>query len=150
MRFVRGSHGWGLLDDGGFYRQDLDDQRDAIPVPDGRSWEEVPALLPAGGASFHHCLTFHGSGPNLSAGPRRSLAIHMRTENSAPVDGRRAGLTAFIDDPGAEPRHLPGLRCQKESFRASGCDWPAPGSTRWPSPSVPPPSFFCSCTSAPA
>ena len=34
MRFVRGSHGWGLLDDGGFYRQDLDDQRDAIPVPD--------------------------------------------------------------------------------------------------------------------
>ena len=48
MRFVRGSHGWGLLDDGGFYRQDLDDQRDAIPVPDGRSWEEVPALLPAG------------------------------------------------------------------------------------------------------
>ncbi len=103
MRFVRGSHGWGLLDDGGFYRQDLDDQRDAIPVPDGRSWEEVPALLPAGGASFHHCLTFHGSGPNRSAGPRRSLAIHMRTERAAPVDGRRAGLTAFIDDPERNP-----------------------------------------------
>ena len=74
-----------------------------FPVPDGRSWEEVPALLAPGGASFHNCLTFHGSGPNRSAGPRRSLAIHMRTEKSAPVDGRRAGLTAFIDDPERNP-----------------------------------------------
>ena len=104
MRFVRGSHEWGLLDDGGFYRQDLDDQRAAIPGARrpvlGRSTRHC---CRPGGASFHHCLTFHGSGPNRSAGPRRSLAIHMRTENSAPVDGRRAGLTAFIDDPERNP-----------------------------------------------
>ena len=103
MRFVQGSHQWGLLDDGGFYRQDLDDLRAAIPVPDGQIWQERPALLPPGGASFHHCLTFHGSGPNRSAGPRRSLAIHMRTEKSRPVNDRRAGLTAFIDDPERNP-----------------------------------------------
>ena len=103
MRFVQGSHQWGLLDDGGFYRQDLDDLRAAIPVPDGQIWREQPALLPPGGASFHHCLTFHGSGPNRSAGPRRSLAIHMRTEKSRPVNDRRAGLTAFIDDPERNP-----------------------------------------------
>ncbi|NKB71931.1 MAG: hypothetical protein GKR89_33055 [Candidatus Latescibacteria bacterium] len=103
MRFVRGSNQWGLLDDGGFFRQDLDDQRADIPVPDGQNWEEQPALLPPGGASFHHCLTFHGSSANTSAGPRRSLAIHMRTEKSAPVDDARAGLTAFIDDPERNP-----------------------------------------------
>ena len=103
MRFVRGSHRWGLLDDGGFFRQDLDDQASAIPVPEGQSWEEVPALLSPGGASFHHCLTFHGSGPNRSAGPRRSLAIHMRTEQSAPAGDRREGLTAFLDDPERNP-----------------------------------------------
>ena len=103
MRFVQGSHQWGLLDDGGFYRQDLDDQRTAIPVPDGQIWREQPALLPPGGASFHHCLTFHGSGPNRSAGPRRSLAIHLRTEKSRPVHDHRVGLTAFIDDPERNP-----------------------------------------------
>ena len=29
---------------------------------------------------------------------RRSFAIHLRTEKSRPVDGKRQGLTARIDD----------------------------------------------------
>ena len=58
-----------------------------------------PALLRPGGVSFHHCLTYHGSGPNLSGRPRRSFALHMRTQHSAPVDGVRKGLAQFIDDP---------------------------------------------------
>lgn len=99
MRFVRGSHRWGLLNQGNFYGQDHEAQRQAISRPDGAAWEEVPAVLPPGGASFHHHLTFHASGPNLSAGPRRSFAIHMRTERSNPCDGIRKGLTAFIDLP---------------------------------------------------
>lgn len=28
--------------------------------------------------SFHHCRTIHGSGPNRSGRPRRSIAIHMQ------------------------------------------------------------------------
>jgi hypothetical protein len=98
MRFVRGSHRWGLQQSD-FYGQDHEAQRREIPIPAGEEWEEVPALLPAGGVSFHHCLTYHGSGPNLSDGPRRSFAIHMRTERSAPVGGARQGLTRHIDDP---------------------------------------------------
>lgn len=99
MRFARGSHEWGLIDEGGFYAQDLQAQLHNINMPEGAAWEETPALLPPGGASFHHCLTFHGSGMNVSGRPRRSLAIHMRTENSRPVDDLRQGLTEFIDDP---------------------------------------------------
>lgn len=99
MRFVRRSHKWGCLNQGDFYGQNHDVQRAAIQVPDGGTWEEVSVILPPGGVSFHHNLTFHGSGPNLSGAPRRSFAIHLRTEKSRPVDGVRKGLTAFIDNP---------------------------------------------------
>jgi phytanoyl-CoA dioxygenase PhyH len=98
MRFLRGSHRWGLQQSD-FYGQDHEAQREAIRVPEGERWEEVPAILPPGGVSFHHHLTYHASGQNLSAQPRRSFALHLRTENSRPVDDVRKGLTAFIDDP---------------------------------------------------
>lgn len=97
MRFLRGSHQWGLQASD-FYGQDHDQQRGAIQVPPGKQWEEVPAVLKPGGVSFHHHLTYHASGPNHSGAPRRSFALHMRTERSAPVDELRKGLTQFIDD----------------------------------------------------
>ncbi|MBM3279512.1 MAG: phytanoyl-CoA dioxygenase family protein [Candidatus Handelsmanbacteria bacterium] len=99
MRFVRGSHRWGFLDQSDFFGQDLDGQRRGLPLPAGASWSEDEVLLPAGGASFHHCLTLHGSGANTTGRARRSFAIHLRTEKSRPVEDRRAGLTAFIDNP---------------------------------------------------
>jgi ectoine hydroxylase-related dioxygenase (phytanoyl-CoA dioxygenase family) len=34
-------------------------------------------VLKAGQVSFHHSLTFHGSGPNLSDQPRRCVILHM-------------------------------------------------------------------------
>jgi ectoine hydroxylase-related dioxygenase (phytanoyl-CoA dioxygenase family) len=96
MRFVRGSHRWGL-GPSDFYGQDLEALRRAAQ-PAGQPWEEVPAILPPGGVSFHHCLTYHASGANRSGEPRRSFALHLRTERSAPAGGRREGLTRFIDD----------------------------------------------------
>jgi hypothetical protein len=99
MRFVRGSHRWGCLGGSDFYGQDHAAQRAALPVPEGAAWEEVAAILPPGGVSFHHNLTLHASGPNHSGAPRRSFALHMRTGRSRPVDDLRRGLTAFIDDP---------------------------------------------------
>jgi hypothetical protein len=96
MRFLRGSHRWGLQTSD-FYGQDHDLQRETIQIPTGQRWEDVPAVLRPGGVSFHHHLTYHASGPNHSGAPRRSFALHMRTERSAPVDGLRKGLTQFID-----------------------------------------------------
>ena len=99
MRFVPGSHRWGLLDiDFGFQQQDLDTLRSGISIPEQATWREVPMLLPPGALSLHDCFTLHGSGPNRSDGPRRSFAIHMRTENSRPVNDERQGLARHIDD----------------------------------------------------
>ena len=99
MKFLRGSHRWGQQEGlSDFFGQNLDEQRRAIEA-EGQAWDEVPALLPAGGVSFHDRLTFHGSEANLSARPRRSLAIHMRTERSWPDPDNPHELTSFIDQP---------------------------------------------------
>src|SRR5262249_10388016 len=99
MRFVRGSHRWGLLRRSDVYGEDPGAQRGALAVPAGERWEEVPALLPPGSVSFHHCLTLHASGPNRTSQPRRSFALHMRTERSRSAGDARQGLTQFIDNP---------------------------------------------------
>ena len=99
MKLVRGSNKWGLLDQGFFYEQDLEALRGGIAIPPGQTWEEVEVILPPGGVSFHHNLTYHGSGPNRSAEPRRSFAIHMRTEKSSPATRSKEGHMAYIDNP---------------------------------------------------
>jgi len=88
MKFATGSHLWDFTD------QTIDQGHFA--VPDGATWREEAAVMQAGGASFHHCLTLHGSGPNVSGATRCSLAIHLRTEKSWPHDGNP--FTSFLDD----------------------------------------------------
>lgn len=98
MHFVEGSHRWGFLDQGNFFDQNLEDQRAGLKLPPGAEWRETAAVLPPGGASFHHCLTVHGSGPNRSSGLRRSLAIHLRTEKSRAKGSRADSLAKYIDN----------------------------------------------------
>ncbi len=99
MRFVVGSHRWGFFEGASdFHSQDVDTVKSGIGIPDDQSWNEEPALMKAGGLSLHHCLTFHGSTANNSGQPRRSFAIHLRTQNSRPVGNERKGLTRFIDN----------------------------------------------------
>lgn len=95
MHFVRGSQRWGLLE--GDFFGDFTQQK--IQTPDGSAWEEVSGALPPGGVSFHDKLVLHGSGPNVSNAPRRSFAVHMRTNKSAPREPeKREGLTLYIDN----------------------------------------------------
>lgn len=104
MRFVRGSHQWGLLNGGDFFVQDLEAQRAVLKkAGPGAAWDEVSGALPSGGVSFHHRLTIHGSGPNLSDRPRRSFAIHLRTERSVPTDGAQDIYVSRRNDPTACP-----------------------------------------------
>lgn len=37
-----------------------------------------PMVIPKGHMSFHHCRTYHGSGPNLSDRPRRAISLHLQ------------------------------------------------------------------------
>ncbi|MBT6618405.1 MAG: hypothetical protein HOB41_00865 [Gemmatimonadetes bacterium] len=60
-------------------------------------------LLNAGQVAFHHKLTFHGSHPNTSGRPRRSFAIHMRTEKSWPKKGEESVYTADLTDHDMNP-----------------------------------------------
>jgi hypothetical protein len=87
MRFVKGSHRWGLLNGGDFFGQDMDAQQANLKAAGHQGgWQEISGALPSGGVSFHHRLTIHGSSANTSHRPRRSFAIHLRTERSEPAE----------------------------------------------------------------
>lgn len=96
MKFAAGTHEWDGMDGGDFNSQQNTENN--FKIPPGKSWDEKPALLPPGGMSIHHKLAIHGSGLNVSSEARRSFAIHLRTEKSAPIAGRRKDLTKYIDD----------------------------------------------------
>ncbi|MEM7028511.1 MAG: phytanoyl-CoA dioxygenase family protein [Chloroflexota bacterium] len=100
MSFVRGSHRWGYVDGQSDFQNETDQAvlQNKIKTTTGEDWQEVTAILPPGGVSIHHNLTYHGSGSNTSGQPRRSFAIHMRTEKSAPRDELRQGLTRLMDN----------------------------------------------------
>jgi hypothetical protein len=38
----------------------------------------IPVEIPRGHVSFHHCRTYHGSGPNLSGCARRAVSVHLQ------------------------------------------------------------------------
>jgi ectoine hydroxylase-related dioxygenase (phytanoyl-CoA dioxygenase family) len=76
MQVLPGSHKWGLVPGGSnFFGTDRDAQ--LAGLGEGRVAEPRSLVLSAGQVSFHHPLTFHGSGPNTSNRMRRSLAIHF-------------------------------------------------------------------------
>ncbi|HEU5356536.1 MAG TPA: phytanoyl-CoA dioxygenase family protein [Actinocrinis sp.] len=39
---------------------------------------KVQMEIPKGHLSFHHCRTYHGSGPNCSDRPRRAVSLHLQ------------------------------------------------------------------------
>lgn len=81
MRLIAGSHQWGFRPDANtFGEKDLQALR-AKYTPEDGGWDERPCVLKAGQVSFHHALTLHGSGPNLSNDPRLSLVVHMMPQD---------------------------------------------------------------------
>jgi hypothetical protein len=80
ISMIDGSHRWpdntAHLD---FFSNDLEGLEKRF-VTGGQEIVKVPVELKAGEISFHHCLTIHGSGPNLSDHPRRSIAVHLQDD----------------------------------------------------------------------
>lgn len=80
MSMVKGSHKLGLLEhrkDGNF----------TGGCQENHIWEDAPenviSITPkAGGISVHHCLTLHGSPPNLSGRPRRGIVFQYRASDA--------------------------------------------------------------------
>ena len=88
----------GGLGQGDFFSSNQEALRASIEIPPGENWEETSALLPAGGVSLHHCLTFHGSEANMSDQVRCSLAVHLRDERAKPVLGNENYYVSHLDD----------------------------------------------------
>ncbi|MEV6600140.1 phytanoyl-CoA dioxygenase family protein [Actinoplanes sp. NPDC051346] len=44
----------------------------------GAEIRKIPMVIPKGHLSFHHCRTYHGSGANVSARPRRAISLHLQ------------------------------------------------------------------------
>ncbi len=62
-----------------FFSSDLDGLEQKFSTG-GQPIVKVPMNLLKGQVSFHNCLTIHGSGPNYSTQPRRSIAVHLQDD----------------------------------------------------------------------
>ena len=90
MRTIIGSHKWGLIKDSdAFGRKDLEQLAEHFAGLAGGKWLDEPCVLKAGQASFHHSLTFHGSGPNHTDQPRLSVIAHMMPGDTVYQAGRQ-------------------------------------------------------------
>jgi len=96
MRFIPGSH-LGAIRRHHFLNDDPTGT--SLVVDDVEEEMAVPAPIPVGGASFHHCRTLHASGPNTTDRVRRAHIcewqlppIRRTTPADRPwvADGRRA------------------------------------------------------------
>lgn len=78
IEFVRGSHRWALSEPEGEFHAPAQYR---LPMQNaaaraGVDPEIVYVEVPAGGGSYHHGWTWHGSGENRAQVPRRSLVLH--------------------------------------------------------------------------
>lgn len=74
MRMVPGSHHWGEAEG---YLKSLEHY---LPLPDTYREHKIrvhSCTVPRGHIHFHHHMTWHGSGLNLSPMPRRAIAFHI-------------------------------------------------------------------------
>ena len=79
MEVVKGSHKWAVSKPKGEFHgpEDYQKQMRLAAANEGvEDPEVVPIVVKKGSGSFHHGRTWHGSGPNESGNPRRSLVVH--------------------------------------------------------------------------
>jgi hypothetical protein len=113
MQMVPESHKWGLLNEGDFYEGDLEQQ--AKLIKDKKAFNPVHVELKAGQASFHHALTYHGSGRNVSDSPRLGIAIHLMAGETL----YRSGDKGWDENP-----YLPSFRKLKTGDVIVGDEFP--------------------------
>lgn len=80
MEFAKGSHLWGPAPPIQAFHNPDDYQsefRRAAEATGVEYPEIVPVEVPAGGGSIHHGWLWHGSGPNITPYPRRSVVSHQ-------------------------------------------------------------------------
>lgn len=130
LEFVRGSHKWQASRPEGEFHAPEDYRKfmEKAAAAAGTKPEIVPVVVKKGGGSFHHGWTWHGSGPNTSPNPRRSLVIHCMPadvefapehfgEGNGPVYSRYRRLTDNVMD----ESHFPVL-WREDGYRTKGLE----------------------------
>ncbi|MEU6582357.1 phytanoyl-CoA dioxygenase family protein [Nocardia sp. NPDC046763] len=81
-------------------RGELDDMLAENATRNGADVTPVPMEIPKGHMSFHHCRTYHGSGANLSAQPRRAVSLHLQDGTNTYQEARLSdgSLVAYNHD----------------------------------------------------
>jgi ectoine hydroxylase-related dioxygenase (phytanoyl-CoA dioxygenase family) len=98
LQFIEGSHRWGLQPPpDAFLGDDMDEALRTLTVPPETPIRKVPIVVPAGHGTFHHCLTFHGSDVNRSAGVRRAVVTHYMPGHTRYRAAFRHGHDHLID-----------------------------------------------------
>ncbi len=84
LEYVEGSHKWGLsLPRGKFHApKDYKKFLNQFAEKNNKSVKIKHVEIPAGSASFHHGLTWHGSGANKSKNERRAVVAHCIPEHT--------------------------------------------------------------------
>ena len=79
LHVIPGSHKWDLLpkvDLIGGAAETMESIKSVLTPQQLSEFKPTPIFLKAGECSFHHCLTLHGSYPNHSDRPRRSVVLN--------------------------------------------------------------------------
>ncbi|MFW5829249.1 MAG: phytanoyl-CoA dioxygenase family protein [Planctomycetota bacterium] len=77
IAFLDKSQDWELLEELDFFSDDLIGQ-EAIMSTNGKVVQKIVPSYRRGQVSFHDWRTVHGSTPNTSDRPRRSMAVHLQ------------------------------------------------------------------------
>jgi len=130
VEFVRGSHRWQHSTPEGEFHGPADYRRTMLQAAarEGVEPEIVHVEVPAGGGSFHHGWTWHGSGCNDSTRPRRSVVLHAMPDGVrfAPHHlgegtGRIYGRYKRLDDDVMDENYFPVL-WREDGYRTPGLD----------------------------
>ena len=84
LEYVKGSHKWGLQPPKGEFHspEDYKKQLNIFADKNNKKIDITYVEVPAGGASFHHGHTWHGSGVNISKEHRRAIVSHCVPSNA--------------------------------------------------------------------
>lgn len=84
IEFAKGSHRWGLHESTGEFHAPEDYRHSLMEAASacGQSVDIHAVEVSPGGGSFHHGMTWHGSGPNRGSTPRRALVIHAMRDTA--------------------------------------------------------------------
>lgn len=94
IAFIDGSHRWPENNHLNFFSSDLDGLERQFQTG-GAPVVKSPAIMRRGQVSFHNCKTIHGSAPNTTTQPRRSIALHLQPESNRYVERHHENGTLY-------------------------------------------------------